>query len=131
MIASHTAFLLSYLTTLYLLEFVATPVKFIEKLLKERQPDEFKFSSSKNLNADQRSQSGNNVQQSEEIQFLFQPVMNQLLDFKVFLKVIYPNTKMVHQQYSEISLAFTDYFDCYVQPSKSCKLRRLESLPTS
>lgn len=131
MIASHTAFLLSYLTTLYLLEFVATPVKFIEKLLKERQPDEFKFSSSKNLNADQRSQSGNNVQQSEEIQFLFQPVMNQLLDFKVFLKVIYPNTKMVHQQYSEISLAFTDYFDCYVQPSKSCKLRRLEALPTS
>ena len=92
MIASHTAFLLSYLTTLYLLEFVAKPVKFIEKLLKERQPSEFKFSSSK----DQRSQYGSNVQQSDEIQFLFQPVMNQHLDFKIFLKVIYPNTKMVH-----------------------------------
>ena len=27
-------------------------------------------------------------------------------------------------------MAFTDFFDCYVQPSRTLKLRRVESLPT-
>ena len=53
-----------------------------------------------------------------------------LFDFKLYLKVVYPNGELVHRQYSEISMAFTDFFDCYVQPSRTLKLRKTEQLPT-
>jgi len=57
-------------------------------------------------------------------------VLTNLYDFKLYLKVQYPNGELIHRQYSEISMAFTDFFDCYVQPSRTLRLRKVDQLPT-
>ena len=92
---AHLSFLMSYLTSLYLLEFVAGPNnKVINRLLTHRNPEDFKLTSTPVAQNDYRN---NAPQQAEEIKFVFQPVMNILFDFKIFLRVLYPNSELVHK----------------------------------
>ena len=123
-IVNNVSFLLSYLTTLYLLDFIDSRKSIISRLLTHRNPEDFKVSSSK-------PPTSNEPQRQEEIKFIFQPELSQLFDFKLFLRVQYPNSEHIsHKQYCEISLAFTDFFDCYVHPSYTYRLRRMDALPT-
>ena len=68
------------MTTLFLLDFVDQRKNIISRLLTNRNPDEFKVSSSKLPTTGE-------APRQEEIKFIFQPELSQLFDFKLFLRV--------------------------------------------
>jgi hypothetical protein len=104
-IANYMQFLLGYLQSLYLIESIQTKSSLVHQLNKMKNPDEFIYV----LNNRQQNQ-------IDQIRFEYKPRITHNYDFKLYMEVLYFQPE-VHEQYKEIGLAFTDYFDSYILPS--------------
>ena len=87
-ITAHVAFLLNYLNALFLLDFVQGPQsKLIGKLLTEKNPEDFRITTSFLSGQDHQRSGMQQPQQAGDIVFNFEPVLTFLGDFKLCLHV--------------------------------------------